>query len=255
MDLLDKFRRSLKEDEATMLAKACEVALERGKPGTTAFIDAASVGPARSALDEMAGVDSRVFGGYRGAARARIAVAPAGYDWEGFDPSIGYILIRAEADPEETVAYMRAAGVLESDIGDVFRTDGGIGAVVSSAAKARLLSRGVDIGGLPAEVAEADPTELSFPGQARREIKSTVNSMRLDAIAACGFPASRTRLAQEIEIGRAKLNGRTVTDPSARVKQGDTIVIRGRGRMIVEEEGPITKKGRILLRISKYSAL
>ncbi|HPU96179.1 MAG TPA: S4 domain-containing protein, partial [Bacillota bacterium] len=107
----------------------------------------------------------------------------------------------------------------------------------------------------PFEVVESDPTELSFPGQARREIKSTVNSMRLDAVAACGFPASRTRLTQEIEIGRAKLNGRTVTDPSARVKQGDTIVMRGRGRMIVEEEGPVTKKGRILLKISKYSAL
>jgi len=253
---LEKFGKALDAGEAALLAKACEEAAADGRPRTTAFMDAASVGAARQVLDEAAGIDARPFGGYRGAQRAKIAVAPAGFDWEGFDPSLGYILIKgAQADPEETVAYVRASGVAGSDIGDVFRTEGGIGAIVSAGAVARLLSKGVDIGGLPFEVVESDPTELSFPGQARREIKSTVNSMRLDAVAACGFPASRTRLAQEIEIGRAKLNGRTVTDPSARVKQGDTIVMRGRGRMIVEEEGPVTKKGRILLKISKYSAL
>jgi RNA-binding protein YlmH len=153
------------------------------------------------------------------------------------------------------LTYVKAAGIQESELGDLFLSGADICGVAGIQAAEKLAAKGVDVRGLPFSVKVVDPYEIALPGQQAKPIRATVNSMRFDAVAACGFPASRTRLAAEIELGRAKLNGKVVTDSAAKIKQGDVIVMRGRGRLTVDEEGPVTKKGRLSIRISRYSAI
>jgi len=85
-------------------------------------------------------------------------------------------------------------------------------------------------------------------------MRATVASMRLDAVAGAGFPASRTRLAQEIKVGRFRINGVAVDSPAAHVSPGDVIVCRGRGRLVVEEVAGATKRGRTCVVLTRYSA-
>jgi len=254
LGLSDRIRDMLGDVGASGLEGAIGTAVSGGT-GITGFMPASTASSIKQALQEDPRVSVRTYGGYRGASRELVAVGPAGFDWEGFDPGISYLYVRSsDADPEEMVSYLKAAGAKESELGDVFRSGKGVGVVAEGRAAARMLARGITVQGFPAEAEEADPFELAFPGQSKKEIRSSVGSMRLDAIAACGFPASRTRLAAEIELGRAKLNGRTVTDPAAKVRQGDVIIIKGRGRIVLDEEGPATRKGRISVRMTKYSA-
>ena len=59
-------------------------------------------------------------------------------------------------------------------------------------------------------------------------------------------------MAREIKGERVKLNWKTVRDPAHSVAQGDTLSIRGRGRVVVEEVQGTTRQGRISLLLKRY---
>jgi RNA-binding protein YlmH len=257
MGLLERLMNvNMPQAEVKVVVEAYDRAIATRRPQLTLFLGKESIDLLKEAIQSTGDADGRVYGGYRGSSRSRFAIAHAEYEWEDFKQDLGFFSFQAhDIGAEELVNYIKASGISEGELGDIFVVEGMAFGISTEAAATRLTERGVDVQGIPARVALADPYEIPFPGQGRKELRATVASMRLDSVAACGFPASRTRLASEIEIGRAKLNGRQVIDSAAKVRQGDVIVFRGRGRLVVEEEGAVTKKGRISLRITKYSIL
>lgn len=94
--------------------------------------------------------------------------------------------------------------------------------------------------------------ELQLPDEKLKEISATVASMRLDAVAAMGFGISRTKMAEEIVSQKVKLNWSVITDCSRIVGEGDTISIRGKGRVEIAKINGETKKGRIFLVLKRY---
>lgn len=256
MRLFDRLSPSIGEDAAKIIQEAYDGYLSKRSPVLTGFLQEERWRLVKEAIAEDSKVICRAYGGFRGSSRLRIAFAQADFSWDGFDPGISFLCIRGtDAEPDELLSYMKAAGVAEQGIGDIFRSGGDMCAAATKEAAQKLSQRGIDVRGIPKAAEIADAAEILLPGQQAKQVRATVNSMRLDAVSACGFPASRTRLAAEIEIGRAKLNGVTVTDPSAKVKSGDSIVIRSRGRLVVDEIGAITKKGRISIHLSRFSPI
>ncbi len=84
------------------------------------------------------------------------------------------------------------------------------------------------------------------------ELHDTVHSLRLDAVIAAGFNLSRGDAADLIAAGHAKLRHLPTERTDARVQEGDAISLRGYGRLVVEEVGSPTKKGRLPLRLTRY---
>jgi RNA-binding protein YlmH len=84
------------------------------------------------------------------------------------------------------------------------------------------------------------------------EMHDTVHSMRLDAVVAAGFNLSRGDAADLIAAGHVKLRHLPNEHTDARVGEGDVISVRGHGRLVVEEVGSPTKKGRLPLRLTRY---
>ena len=87
---------------------------------------------------------------------------------------------------------------------------------------------------------------------AGEEVHDTVHSMRLDAVVAAGFNLSRGDAADLIAAGHAKLRHLPTERTDARVQEGDAISVRGYGRLVVEEIGNPTKKGRLPIRLTRY---
>ncbi|MGP1367230.1 MAG: S4 domain-containing protein, partial [Schwartzia sp. (in: firmicutes)] len=83
-----------------------------------------------------------------------------------------------------------------------------------------------------------------------KDIRATVASLRVDAVAAAGFGMSRSRAAADIDADKLKLNWQSVKNAAQSLKAGDVLSMRGRGRVEVVEIGGQTKKGRtgVLLR-------
>ena len=58
-------------------------------------------------------------------------------------------------------------------------------------------------------------------------------------------------ITEYIKSDKVNLNWDPTDDPTKIVKQGDTISLRGKGRVVLEEVGKITKKGRIGIILKK----
>jgi RNA-binding protein YlmH len=86
-----------------------------------------------------------------------------------------------------------------------------------------------------------------------REIKGTVASLRADAVLSLGFGISRSRVVLLVKGGVVKVNFRPINSPSQQLKEGDQLSLKGRGRLLISEVEGETRKGRIRLKLKKYS--
>lgn len=102
------------------------------------------------------------------------------------------------------------------------------------------------------EVKEIDSEQLNPPTLKEKAIRSTVASLRLDAIAALGFGESRTRMVKEIKSEQVKVNWKTVSDPDYQLTPGDLVSIRGRGRIVFREITGKSKKNRLGVLLIRY---
>ena len=84
--------------------------------------------------------------------------------------------------------------------------------------------------------------------------RDTVASMRLDAVLAAGFSISRGDAAEQISRGKVFINQAQQLRGDITVCEGDLISLRGEGRLRVESIDGETRKGRIALKLFRYSA-
>ena len=75
----------------------------------------------------------------------------------------------------------------------------------------------------------------------------SVQSPRLDAVAAGMFDLSRTECARQIAAGNLSLNYRETLKTDATVKEGDVISLRGAGKGKVTGTGGLSRKGRLFV--------
>ncbi len=80
----------------------------------------------------------------------------------------------------------------------------------------------------------------------------TVSSMRLDSIVKNAFRVSRGDACAAIESGVVFVNDIECTKADKKIQQGDKIVFRRKGRIIVEDCSSVSKKGRVIVEIKKF---
>lgn len=78
-------------------------------------------------------------------------------------------------------------------------------------------------------------------------VSFTVQSLRLDAVAAGLFRLSRTAAAELIRLGSVSLNYLPCLHPDAAVRDGDVISVRGKGKGTVTDTGGRSRKDRIFV--------
>lgn len=101
-------------------------------------------------------------------------------------------------------------------------------------------------------VAQIGLDEIVVPAVARKIIRDTVSSLRLDAVAASGFGTSRAKMAEAISSGRVTLNYLECTRPDHPVAQGDGIACRGMGKCRLTAVGGRSRKGRVNITLERY---
>lgn len=96
----------------------------------------------------------------------------------------------------------------------------------------------------------SDSSELPSPKM--EDITGTCASIRLDALIALAFQASRSSMVSCIEGGTVFVNGRLITSNGYEPKPGDIVSVRQKGRFTFEGTTGTTKKGRICVHLKKY---
>lgn len=103
------------------------------------------------------------------------------------------------------------------------------------------------IGRVSVRAEEVPLDAVPVPKRETREIRFTVMSTRLDAIAAGMFRLSRTSVAELIRAGLLNLNYEVCEKVDMPVQEGDVLSLRGHGKGRVAEVGGSSRKGRIFV--------
>lgn len=143
-------------------------------------------------------------------------------------------------------------GIKREAVGDIFVTEHGCTmAVIRSVApyiKENLSS--VGRGSVTVEISDnfSDAENKS----AFETKRCYVSSMRLDGVVSAAFSLSRNSAAELIRRGEVLMNGVVMSKPDVRVPFGAKLVIHGSGKVMIDEDAGVTKKGRQAFIIKKY---
>lgn len=180
-------------------------------------------------------------------------------DWqEEADESEYMTALRCTYRKEDTLTHrdflgsLMAQGVTREKLGDILVSEGSCDLIVSRDIAPYLLQNVTSAGRVKLSVSEIELSDLSVPELMVKEIRDTVSTLRLDAVAASGFSMSRGKAQELISSGRVQLNYRETLKSDAPVAQGDVISARGLGKFEVAEVGGLSKKGRTALLLRRY---
>jgi len=191
-------------------------------------------------------------GGFQGAERVIPVFA------QGYAPEEYLVAIQLRFRPQDSLAHRDILGAVlglgleRSVLGDIAVGEGNAwlvclvhvaGFIVENLAKAGKVgvrAEKIPLGALPA------------PGKALREQRGTVASLRLDAVLAEALRCSRGAAAELLAQGLVQLRHGEVRDGAVKVRQGDIISVRGKGRVKLLQAGEATRKGRIWVTIGHY---
>jgi len=200
----------------------------------------------------------RLDGGYEAAERRRAIVAP---DYRPVDEEpIGIRVLDItsedrrikELDHGDYLGALLGLGMKRDKIGDIHPREDGCQVLIAEEIGDFLTShlRQVHRAEVRASVVELDRLRVVTPEL--EEMAISVASLRLDGVASDVFRLSRAKIVDPIRAGRCRVNWKPVEDPSAPLREGDIVSMKGFGRFKVLAVEGQSKSGRFRVRIGKF---
>lgn len=143
-------------------------------------------------------------------------------------------------------------GIVREKVGDILVGEDEADLIVLDSVASFLLESWISAGRAKLTVSEIPGEYLHIPQVRCEEVRDTVSSLRLDAVASTGFRLARGKAAALIESGKVQVNWRECTKPDHLLAEGDTVSARGFGKFELTEVGGTTKKGRISIVVKRF---
>lgn len=244
-----------KEEEKLLVARILDGARlceKRNCPVYTDFLSPTQQIVAVKTAKTVASVDFRLWGGYENAERKMGVFIPKWYEEVGFPITVLALRTRGEYPVHpEILGALTGLGIRREKIGDILAS-AQPPMVICQEEIAPFLKENFNKAGRKAF--RAEECEIETIPEAEHETKTfTVPSLRLDCIVGEGFSMARTKASDLIKKGGVCLNWEETLSPSASVAQGDTVSLRGYGRLIVDEIGGTSRKDRIFVTVKRYT--
>jgi len=223
----------------------------------TPFLDPRQLELAEAVLKNRSELSYTVYGGYPRAERNALAIFPA--QQKSLLPPVKAVRVNWSGSADEIshrdlLGAVLGLGLKRDQIGDIILfEDIGAAVFVEDARADFLCSNLLQVGRVTVDCEVVDPEQLPLSRDDGREIKGTVASLRLDAVTSLGFGVSRSRVVLLVKGGAVSVNWKPVNSPSIQLDEGDQVSLKGRGRLLVESVEGETRKGRIRLKLKKYS--
>lgn len=254
--ILRYYKNSGQEEAVAKLLDLAEGAVKTRKYRVSEFLDPAAFAAAETIAAQYDNIRLAESGGYEGAERKKAAFVHHDFmGTENFDITavrFSWDNRYHELSHRDVLGSIMGSGIKRDVIGDILMRRDHCIVLTSPTIANYLLTSVATIGAAQVSANEMDLDEIPPREQKVKEIRTTVASMRLDVIAAAGFGTSRSKMANEIDVDKVKVNWKDVKSSSQAIKEGDIISLRGRGRVEVAEVRGTTKKGRINLVLRRF---
>lgn len=198
----------------------------------------------------------KTFGGYEGAERVKLAFVN-----ENYAGSVDYAITACKVtwdaryrllSHRDVLGSLMSLGISRERFGDIVMVDNGAIILAETPLLQYLKQNFTKIAMVSITVEDVPLSDIAPKQEKVKEIKTTVASLRLDAIASSGFGISRTKAAEAIKGERVEVNWQAAKGPAQEVSAGDVISLRGKGRMELAEITGTSRKGRIGVLLKRY---
>lgn len=244
------------DDERRTLIAALdrlERAKLRGTPANTAFLT-----PREQSLLKSVFPDGHTWGGTQGAQRAMAYWLPEwltreDYFSEGVITCLrGRFYEKNSLNHRDILGALMGAGLRRDAVGDIYVRESCFECFVCAELTRYLIDNLAQAGRQHLSVCTVDPREILPPQQELRHVQASVASLRLDGIVAAGFHLSRGEAQQVVRAGTTAVDGTICLKPDHIVTVGETISVRGKGKIAIICVGGQTRRGRISVELGIY---
>ena len=232
--------------------RQCE---ERSMLTSTAFLDPAQCAAAERLFSHAKHL---LYGGYDDAERRVMVFLPDYFDaLPAEDDPLALLRVSIpkgsrELTHRDYLGSILALGVDRSVVGDILVRPDGADIIVLAGMADYFLSNYVQAGRTSLSVSRQPISELLFSETVIKSKKDTVASLRLDNIVSSAFDLSRAKAQEAIKGGLVFADSLQCCKPDAAVREGEKIVLRGKGKAILSEIGKTTRKDRIFITLDLY---
>ena len=258
-DILDKFNNI---DEKMLITRVLDKAVRAAKSWTaswTDFLDPYQIRLVERVLRSINDIEYRFEGGYNGAERMIVIFEPAHLsDLSGYSSENPLSLINIKPKRESNITHrdylgsLMSLGIKREKIGDIIVESESCSVVVLKDIATYILYNLSKVSNIGVDVIEGKIGDLKVAEPKTKEIKCTVPSLRLDCIVSNGFGISRSKLAPLFKSGKVYVNWEPEESLSARIKEGDMISVKGKGRVVLDQIGNKTRKDRISIVLKRF---
>lgn len=224
---------------------------------STPFLDPRQLELAEAVMKNRSELSYTVYGGHPRAERNALAIFPA--EQKSVLPPVKAVKVNWTGNTDEIshrdiLGAVLGLGLKRDQIGDIaIFEDGGAAVFVEDNKADFLCSNLLQVGRVTVDCEVIDPEDLPLSKDDGKEINGTVASLRLDSVISLGFGVSRSRVVLLIKGGAVSVNWKPVSSPSTQLNEGDQVSLKGRGRLLIQAVEGETRKGRIRLKLKKYS--
>jgi len=191
-------------------------------------------------------------GGFRDAERVIPVFA------EDYDPEDHLAAIKLTFRPQDILTHRDILGAVlglgleRSVIGDIVIGEGAAWLVCLARISDFIVENLTQAGKVGLWAGRIPLSSLPEASKTLREQRGTVASLRLDAILAEAFRCSRGIAEELLAQGLVQLRHEECRKGDAKVREGDIVSVRGKGRVKLLQAGEASRKGRVWITIGHY---
>ena len=143
-------------------------------------------------------------------------------------------------------------GITRAKIGDIVVYESGADIIIDEELEEFLLANYFKAGRTELMLSALPIGELNLSEIRTETVTDTLASLRLDAFLASAFRCARTKAQEAVRQGLVFVNNAECLKPDKELSEGDVVVLRGKGKCVLERVGGTSKKDRTFVTIKKY---
>ena len=242
-------------DSGLLKARVYDTAERTRKNGVPQYLGFLSEEGATLAADTLknVGVSFSFSGGFNDAKRVYLACLP---DWCD-EPKYPILALTVSFNRAYSLTHrdflgaVIALGLERDKIGDILIENGRAVIFINRDIAPFVKEQLKKVGRVGVTVTEGYALPLP-EATARKDFIDTVASPRLDCVVAAVCSVSRNTALELINDSKVILNSFTQQKSTVKVSSGDTISVRGKGKFEIVNADEFSKKGRVILKYTKY---
>lgn len=167
--------------------------------------------------------------------------------------------VRAEKDKFTAITHrdylgaLMGLGIKREMLGDILTDENGAYIICFKSIAGYICENLTKSGRASLQCSVTDVSDIQLAEEKCTEKFHSVASLRLDNLLSAGFNMSRTKCTDAIIKGIVYVNSFKVVKPDMTVRQGDKIVLRGKGKVVLSQIIGENRKGRINIVIKHFN--